>query len=749
MRIKHLLARAFAVLSLWACDSNKASKVGTGTEKSPFHKEIEVLMAKMSLEEKVGQMTQLNLDVVSVGSIYNLEEPHKLDSSKLYHAIVERHVGSILNVGGHAYSLEHWKNIISEIQNLAVSKGKNGVPIIYGIDAIHGANYLIEGTLMPQPLAQAASFNAELVEKLASVTAYETRASGIPWNFSPVLDLGRQPLWSRMFETYGEDVHLAKALGEACIKGYQGDNPSHPEKVAATMKHFLGYSLPFTGRDRTPVYIHPRQLREYFLPTFEAAVRQGALTVMINSGELNGIPCHADYDILTVLLRNELGFKGLAVTDWEDIEKLVLVHRVAANMREAVKLSINAGIDMAMVPNDYRFTDALIDLANSGEVSMERINEAVYRILHVKYSLGLFDAPFTPSSHQYPLVQSDSFARLNLEAARQSFILLKNNKQTLPLKADRLVQVAGQSLNDVRYWNGAWSRTWQGTHAHWDTLNAGITLEKAMREAFPNARFFPQPEIPQNSPSVPLVVVLSEWPSTEKPGDIDHLNLSSADLSWVKQISASYQGPRILLLVQNRPRIIAELEPLFDAIILTNQPGSQGTKAFSQLLSGQFSPSGKLPYTYPSQTNALLTYDHKFTERLDVDFSMNAFKPQYEFGHGLSYAHFEYGQMVLSDTLMDAEKGINLELTIQNTGSIEARESVLLFVSDSVASITPPAKRLRGIENIKLKAGESRKLRFELKPEDLCFIDAELKCTTEPGWFRVRVGNQTALFRLP
>ena len=358
---------------------------------------IDEIMSKMSVKDKVGQMTQLNLDVISVGEVFNLKEPHELDSTKLRKAIVEYGIGSILNAGGHAYTLEHWNEVISTIQNIATTETNHGVPIIYGIDAIHGANYLLGGTLFPQPLAQAATFNPNMVRKAAAMSAYETRASGIPWNFSPVLDVARQPLWSRVFETYGEDVYLCKRMGIATIDGYQGDDASDPYRVASCMKHFLGYSWSFTGKDRTTAYIPETQLREYFLPTFEAAVDAGSLSVMINSGDINGIPVHADKRILTDLLRTELKFDGVAVTDWEDIIKLNQLHKIAPTLKDAVKMAINAGIDMSMVPNDFKFSDLLLELVNEGEVPMKRIDESVRRILLMKQRLGLFENPFTPN----------------------------------------------------------------------------------------------------------------------------------------------------------------------------------------------------------------------------------------------------------------------------------------------------------------------------------------------------------------
>lgn len=456
---------------------------------SPFDK----LIASMSLEEKVGQMTQIDLGVIAKGAPCALTQPQTIDTDKLRIAFEKYHVGSILNVGcgSGTISLENWKQIHSEIAS-ANKKYLPNVPVLFGIDAIHGANYTQGATMFPQQIGQAATWNPDLITQAAEITAYEVRASGIPWNFSPVLDLGRQPLWSRFFETYGEDVFLAKSMTSACIRGYQGMEMSlrgpsfdphwnslditeslhlensasqgiDPYHVSACMKHFLGYSYPLSGKDRTPAWISDRELREYFLPTFEKAIEEGALTVMINSGEINGTPVHINPDILTKLLRTELGFKGLAVTDWEDIYKLHTTHKVAASLREAVKLAINAGIDMSMTPNDYQFTELLIDLVKSGEVPMSRINESVERILYVKQQLGLFN----PTEVNYPNFASEKHKKAALAAAEESITLLKNNNAILPLNHNQNLFIFGNAANDLNILNGAWSNTWQGTDSQY------------------------------------------------------------------------------------------------------------------------------------------------------------------------------------------------------------------------------------------------------------------------------------------
>ena len=427
---------------------------------SPYDPDIEALIKKMTIEEKVGQMTQLNLDVISKGEIYNLVEPHQLDAEKLKKALVDYHVGSILNCGGHAYTREHWREIIGEIQRVATKETRLGIPIIYGIDAIHGANYTLGSTLFPQQIGQAATFNEMLVARAAEITAYEVRASGITWNFSPVLDLMRNPQWSRCFETFGEDVLLAKNMTHAAITGYQGATLTNdPVKVAACMKHFLGYSMPRTGMDRTPAYISDILLREYFLPTFQEAVQSGAATVMINSGEINGIPVHANKKIVTDLLRTELGFEGVAVTDWEDIMKLNNFHKVAPTMKDAVRMAIDAGIDMSMVPNNYEFCDLLVELVKEGTITEERLDVSVRRILILKKKLGLFENPMPAADNNYAAFGNASGKLVSQLTAEESITLLKNANQLLPLDAKTKILVTGPGADSYTMLNGAWTRT--------------------------------------------------------------------------------------------------------------------------------------------------------------------------------------------------------------------------------------------------------------------------------------------------
>ncbi|MDA0973458.1 MAG: glycoside hydrolase family 3 C-terminal domain-containing protein [Bacteroidetes bacterium] len=716
---------------------------------------LKALIADMTIEEKVGQMTQLNLDVISVGEVYNLKEPHELDMEKLRHALVDKHTGSILNVGGHAYSLEHWQEIITEIQKVATTKTRQRIPIIYGIDAIHGANYIMEGTLFPQPLAQAATWNPQQVKRCAEITAYETRASGVPWNFSPVLDLGRQPLWSRMFETYGEDVTLAKAMGNACIEGYQGEDASDPERVSACMKHFLGYSWSFSGKDRTPVYMHERQLRQYFLPTFEAAIDQGALSVMINSGELNGIPVHADYDILTKLLREELGYDGVAVTDWEDIMKLRDNHKVAATLKEAVKMAVMAGIDMSMTPNDYSFTDLLIELVKEGEVPESRLDESVYRILLMKQRLGLFEDPYYFDTHDYSLVGSKAHDDVNYATACQAITLLKNENNTLPLRTDmpEKILVTGPGANSLSLLNGAWSRTWQGTETKYDDESKYTVVEAMQDRLLDKVVHIESCSLDvldeeglesiksRASEFTQIVVCLGELPATEIPGNIDDLTLEMAQLEMVKELS-TLNLPMTAVLLFNRPRIISSIEPMLDAIVMAYNPGDEGGLAIADVLTGKVNPSGRLPITYPRHVNDLITYDHKYTEQFDNDFSKNAYDPQYPFGHGLSYSTVSYSGLKLSTDTLEIGQDLTVTISVKNESkTYDHDEVIMLFVNDRVASITPSVRKLRAFDRVSIPKGAAKEVSLTISSDDLKFVGQDLTWIAEEGWFEVEVGG--------
>jgi len=713
------------------------------------------LLKKLTLEDKVGEMTQLSIDVLMQGQPYNLTEPNAFDEAKLKKVLVDLRVGSILNVGGHAYTRTQWEKFITRIQNVATKEKASGIPVLYGIDAIHGTNYTQEGTLFPQQLGLAATWNPAHAYSTGKITAYETRASGIPWSFAPVLDIGRDPRWPRLWETFGEDVLLASTMGAEMVKGFQENPGNNQRRVAATMKHFLGYSMPWTGRDRTQAWIPERQLREYFVPTFKAAIDAGALTVMINSGEMNGIPVHANPKILKDLLRTELGFKGIALTDWEDISYLVTRHRIAKDFKEAIKIAINAGIDMAMVPMDTQFPILLKELVDEGHVSMERIDEAVTRILALKYELGLFEQPYFSfaSYNEFSGAKHQAAAK---KAAEESIVLLKNENKLLPLDTGAKILVTGPTANNMRSLNGGWTGSWQGDKPGYSTKNA-ITILKGMEAAFgkANVTYVPGTEyskaididaaVAAAKGKDAVVLCLGELSYTEIPGNVDDLNLPDEQIALAEAI-AKTGTPVILILAEGRPRIARKVEPLVASILAAFYPGDHGGVALAEVISGKVNPSGKLPITYPKFSNALLNYDHKGTDLMDRHFGTNGFDPQWEFGTGMSYTSFGYSDLVISSPTLPKSGDLTISATVTNTGTRAGMETVQLYITDEVASITPSVKRLRGFKKINLAAGATEKVSFKITAKDLAFVGIDHKWVTEKGGFKVMIGELKGSF---
>ena len=697
---------------------------------------VESLMAKMSLEDKVGEMTQLAIDMLSVGAPYSLQEPHTFDEGKLQQVLVDLKVGSILNCGGHAYTRDQWKKILTTVQDYATNKKESGIPVLYGIDAIHGTNYTSTATLFPQQLGQASTWNVDLARECGEVTAYETRASGIPWAFSPVLDIGRDARWPRLWETYGEDTHLASELAVAYIDGMQGEDMAASDKVAVCMKHFLGYSVTLRGKDRTQAWIPERQLREYFLPTFEAAIAAGAKTIMINSGEMNGIPVHADKKILVDLLRDELGFTGLAVSDWEDVGYLHSRHKVATDFKDAIRISINAGIDMAMVPMDASFPTLLAELVNEGKVPMSRIDESVKRILMVKKELGLFEKPVEDFT-MYTEFGSSNHEQKAIKSAEESIILAKNKGDILPLTNGQNILVVGPNADKLNVLNGGWTGTWQGADPKYDTPGK-LTVLAALKAQSKGKVTYAQDKDAVNAAASADVIVacLGEGPYTEKPGDLDDLNLDPEQIALVKSLKETGK-PIVLVMLEGRPRVIREIVEDVDAVMVGFLPGDEGGKAISSILFGDVVPSGKFPVTYPRFSNDIVTYDHKGTDKIDRSFGTNAFNPQWEFGYGLSYTKFAYSNLVLTPSL----NGLEVSVTVKNTGDRTGKEVVQVFVQDMVATVTPPAQRLRAFDKIELAPGSLKSLTFTLSNEDLSYVGVDNEWVFEAGEFLVNCGG--------
>jgi beta-glucosidase len=729
---------------------------------------IEALLKRMTLEEKVGQMTQLAIGMISKGQDQNIQ----IDPEKLEKAVVRYGVGSILNVSEQALTPDKWHDTIRQIQEAATKKTRLGIPVIYGIDSIHGANYVQGATLFPQEIGMAATWNPELMRRGSEIAALETRAAGIPWSFSPVLDVGRQPLWPRFYETFGEDPYLAKVMGVAFVRGLEGSDVASQDRVASSLKHYVGYSFPLTGRDRTPAWIPENYLREYFLPTFAAAVKARARTIMVNSAEINGIPGHINHHLLTGILRDELGFKGFVVSDWEDIKKLVTIWHVAATEKEATRMAVMAGIDMSMVPLDYSFRDILIALVKEGAVPQSRIDEAVRRILRVKFELGLFEKP-TPDPALKSKIGLPESRQASLQAARESMTLLKNTSNLLPLSKDRKVLVTGPTADSLISLNNGWSYVWQGSEESLypkdrPTIRRAIEAKAGAANVtyVPGTKFTRPPgSTSNNTPTdveaevdIPaavraagaadvVVLCLGEGSYTETPGNITDLTLGEPQLRLAEAIEATGK-PVVLVLVEGRPRVINRIVDKAGAVLMAYNPGNEGGQAVADVLFGDFNPSGKLPFTYPRTPNGLITYDHKAFETEDTAFGNMAFKPQFEFGQGLSYTTFAYNDLRLGQKTITGTADLSVSVAVTNTGPRAGKEVVQLYVSDLVASLSPAGKRLKRFAKIYLEPGQSRILTFKLRADDLSFIGANNKPVIEPGEFEVVIGGLKDRFEL-
>ncbi len=733
-------------------DSDRFLQIATrpATPKRNYSRDVEALVARMTLEEKVGQMTQLEIGMITSGQGNDV----RVDPVKLEKAVVKYGAGSILNVKDHALSVDKWHEIIRAIQE-ASKKTRLKIPVIYGIDTIHGANYIQGATLFPQEIAMAATWNPLLMQRAAEFAAAETRVAGIPWTFSPVLDLGRQPLWPRFYETFGEDPYLASVMGAAFVRGVEGDDISKPTHVAVSLKHYLGYSFPLTGRDRTPAWIPENYLREYFLPSFAAAVKAGAHTVMVNSGEINGIPGHINHHVLTDILRTELGFRGFVVSDWEDIKKLVSTWKVAADEKEATRLAVMAGIDMSMVPSDYSFSDLLMQLVKEGKVPQSRIDEAVRYILRVKYELGLFDDPLAtaPISN---FATADARA-LSLEAAHESMTLAKNEGGILPLSKDQKILVTGPTADSLISLNNGWTYTWQGTDASLypkdrPTILAALKAKGGGKVTYApgtnlNKEIDIQAAVDAARDADVIVVCIGEGAYAETPGNITDLTLDESQLKLVQEIEATGK-PVVLVLVEGRPRIINRITDKAQAILIALNPSNEGGTAVADVLYGDYNPNGKLPFTYPRTPNGLITYDHKTFETEDTSFGNAAFKPQFEFGHGLSYTTFTYSDLRVGQQAIGKTDSLTVSITVTNGGTRGGKEVVQLYVSDLVATLSPPGKRLKRFAKIYLEPGQSRSLTFSLHPEDFSFIGSDNKPVIEAGDFEVSCGGLRSRFSI-
>lgn len=724
-----------------------------------IEKNIEQLIDRMSLEEKIGQMCQITIGVVTE----NEHGAHPFVSDRLLETAIKKYkIGSFLNVPyGVSQTKEVWAGIITQVQKMSMKE--LGIPSIYGVDQIHGASYTVGATFFPQGINMAASFNRELTRKAAEITAYETRACCIPWTFSPVLDLGRDPRWPRMWENYGEDPFMNAEMGKEMVRGLQGQDPNNvgSNHIAACVKHYMGYGVPVSGKDRTPSSITETDLREKHFAPFLAAIRQGALSLMVNSASNNGIPFHANKELLTGWLKEDLKWDGLIVTDWNDINNLYERECIAESKKDAVRIAINAGIDMAMVPLEYQFCIDLKELVEEGAVPMSRIDDAVKRVLRLKYRLGLFDNPMW-NILTYNKFASEEFAKVALTAAEESEILLKNEKNLLPLKKGTKLFITGPNANSMRCLNGGWSYSWQGDDAdkfagQYNTIYEALT-HKFGKE---NVTYTPGIEYDKkwNEKSIDevmamaknadvIVACIGENSYCESPGNIDDLTLDAGQLELIKQL-ATLKKPLIMILNEGRPRIIHEIEPLATAIVDILLPGNYGGDALANLLAGDANFCAKLPFTYPRYVHALANYDFKPSQKVGTmagDYNYDAkIDVQWNFGDGMSYTHFKYSNIRVNKAKFSPDDELVFQIDIKNTGKHTGKEAVLLFSSDLVASSIPDVKRLRGFDKIELQPGEKQTVTFHIQASDLAFVGYDKRWRLEKGKFSIHCGSESLL----
>lgn len=753
-----------AMFATFSCNKT----VPVSGQDAEIERRIDSVMAKMSLEEKVGQMAQYTLDVVGK-KVENRQtiEPFEFDEAKLDTLIRQFKVGSILNTTNNkAQTTETWAYIVKALQELAIKE--TGIPLIYGIDAIHGTTYTAGSTLFPQQIGMAATFNTALMYEGSRIAAYETRASNTPWSFAPVLDLGRDARWPRMWETFGEDSYLVAEMGKASVRGFQGNDMNNIDKehVAVSLKHFMGYGVPVYGKDRTPSIISESELREKHFEPFRVAVEAGALTIMVNSGIVNNVSTHADKKLLTDWLKTDLNFDGVLITDWNDIENLFLRDHIAVDFKDAIRLSINAGMDMVMVPYRMDFCKSLIELVKEGQVDEDRIDDAVRRVLRLKFRLGLFEHPYWDLS-DYPKFGSKDHEIAAKLAADESVTLLKNIDNTLPLKPNARILVTGPNANSMRTLNGAWSYSWQGEKVELFAAKYNTILEAMQNKfGFANVKFVPGVEykmdgqyFEENVPAIQnavaaasgvdyIVLCIGENTYCETPGNLDELTLSENQLALAKALQKTGK-PVILVLNEGRPRIIRSIEPDAKAILQIYLPGNYGADALADILSGDVNPSGRLPYTYPKFEQGMITYDHKPSQNIEgkmdgaYDYSAQT-SVQYPFGFGLSYTSFEYSNLVIDHKEFISGDTIMINVDVKNTGAVSGKEAVMLFSRDVVASITPDVRRLRAFEKISLNPGEIKTLGLKLPADNLAFVNENGKWTLESGDFMLQIGNLTA-----
>ena len=721
-----------------------------------IEKKIDSLLSQMTLEEKAGQMTQIGIPAVCIQKSYwDSADTLIIDTAKLHKALVEDHVGSFVGKGYYPPSRKEYYDLISQIQNYAINHTRLKIPIVYATDAVHGATYTEGSTIFPIEIAMAATWNPLLVQKIAEITSYELRASNTAWDYAPDIDVSWQAQWGRISETFGEDPYLTTIMGNAFIKGAQGNNFAKPEKTAVCLKHLIGYGSPVYGKDRKNAFIPERYLRQYYLPPFESAIKAGARSIMISSGLVNGIPCHINKFLITDILKNELGFTGVTVSDWGDMQFLTDFHKTAANRKEAVKQMVNAGLDICMVPYDASFAKYVVELVNEGEIPMSRVDDAVRRILRLKFEMGLFDTPNTKYT-DYPKFGSEEFAELSYKAASEAITLLKNDN-ILPLKKNKKILVTGVAANSLNYLNGPWARSWSGQDTIYNDTDK-LTILQAIKKinGAKNTKYVigtsfnkdinthKAVELAKNVDYI--VVCLGEIPVTERPSDINELLMPEAQLNLVKELKKTGK-PIILLLLEGRTRIIKDIVPLADGILMAYYPSQEGSRAIADILFGKVNPSGKLPYTYQKYAATPMPYIHTVTDRADNFGTYSDYSPQWPFGFGLSYTTFNYDEISISSPFLVNNDTLTVKIKVTNTGNRSGKEVVQLYLRDDFASIDPDFERLIRFQKIELKPKETKTISFKLTKKDLAFVSQNNKWIVEEGSFTLTTGNRADIVK--
>ncbi|MGB0837900.1 MAG: glycoside hydrolase family 3 N-terminal domain-containing protein [Flavobacteriaceae bacterium] len=712
-------------------------------------RKIDSILSLMTLKEKAGQMVNIGLPSILKGAYWDQRDSAVFDDEKFAHFMVDYGVGSIHNTPGFLANNKQWFDIVKTIQDRVALESRLKIPVLYGIDNIHGANYVAGSVMTPHQIGLAATWNRDLVAEAGRVTSYESRSASLPWNFNPNADIAAELLWGRIAESFGEDSYLVGELASAYTKGSQLDNLQSPFASAVCVKHFIGYGAGNNGKDRANAIIPERSLRSYFLPPFKKVIDQGAMGVMISSNAVNGVPSHMNSYYINDILKGELGFKGVVISDFSDVEFLVVAHHSAHDMREATKLAVNAGLDLLMNPYDTKVADYIVDLVGTGEVSLERVEDAVRRNLRLKYYLNLFEEPYSDPQN-YPEFASQEHQDANYKMASESITLLKNEEEVLPLSSKKKTLVTGYASNSLNVLNGAWSRTFLGRDPQYNDLTKETILQGVERQSDSDVIYVQGTDYTEEiniDKAVraarkvdQIVICVGEIPATEKPSDVNELELPQAQQNLVKALAKTGK-PIVLVMVQGRPRIIKDIEPLVDGVLMAYLPGQEGGKAIADILYGDVNPSGKLPYTYPKYSGNSLPYYHKMTDIRDVNWGFDGFYPQYEFGFGLSYTDFRYSELKISSEKINSDETLTVSVKVTNSGKVKGKETVTLYLKDLVATVSPDVKKLIDFNKISLNPGESEIVSFDVEPQDLAFVGLDNKWITESGAFEIQVGG--------